>query len=118
MDVFNAFLQGDLHDEVYMSLPEGFASHGESRGMRKYALEIITELGLSASKPAWTPLEFNQKVTNKELGDLQGEVNDELMENKGKYQKLIGKLLYLTLTRLDIAFAVHTLSQFMQNPKR
>ncbi|XP_070049517.1 uncharacterized mitochondrial protein AtMg00810-like [Nicotiana tomentosiformis] len=85
---------------------------------RKYALELITDMRLSASKPAWTPLEYNQKLTVKEMDELTGHIDDELLEDKGKYQKLIGRLLYLTLTRLDIAFTVQTLSQFMQQPKR
>lgn len=29
MDVFNAFMQGDLEDEIYMHLPQGFVSQGE-----------------------------------------------------------------------------------------
>ncbi|XP_055822770.1 secreted RxLR effector protein 161-like [Solanum dulcamara] len=41
----------------------------------------------------------------------------ELFEDAQQYQRMIGKLLYLTITRPDIAYIVQTLSQFMQRPK-
>ena len=31
MDVFNAFLQGYLFDEIYMEMPQGFTSQGEKQ---------------------------------------------------------------------------------------
>ena len=49
--------------------------------------------------------------------------NQKLLPNQGKpysdserYRILVGKLIYLTITRLDISFAVGVVSQFMQSP--
>ena len=85
---------------------------------RKYALELIEEMGLTAAKPSWTPLDINLKLTNTLLEKAMNVTDDHVLEDKGPYQRLIGRLLYLTLTRPDIGFAVQILSQFLQCPKK
>ncbi|XP_015161409.1 uncharacterized mitochondrial protein AtMg00810-like, partial [Solanum tuberosum] len=94
------------------------SAKGILMNQRKYALEIILDLGLRNAKPTWTPLEANTKLTIQELDCPTGELDDEQFEDREQYQRLVGKMLYLTMTRTDIAYSVQTLSQFLHQPKR
>ena len=64
---------------------------------RKYILDLLKETGMSGCKPTDTPIDPNKK-----LGD--GEKGDQI--DVTQYQRLVGKLIYLSHTRPDIAFAV------------
>ncbi|GKB87193.1 ribonuclease H-like domain-containing protein [Tanacetum coccineum] len=104
----NFFTNGEnyLEEEVYMYLPEGFGDKNEKK--RKYCTELLTEFGMLACKPCGTPIESNPD--NKKLVSKFGD--DEALTGITQYQKkLVGKLIYLTMTRPDISYAVHCLSQ-------
>ncbi|XP_069152641.1 uncharacterized protein [Solanum lycopersicum] len=85
---------------------------------RKYALQLIDEVGLSGAKPSGTPMDVNVKLTLKQYDDQTKENQGDKLVDPDAYQKLIGKLQYLNMTRHDISFSVHTLSQFLQQPKK
>lgn len=72
---------------------------------RKYALELILETILSDAKPAITPMDTTTKFTTKAYGDYFRnllETRDDLLTDVGSCQRLIGKLLYLIITRPNI----------------
>ncbi|XP_047268115.1 uncharacterized mitochondrial protein AtMg00810-like [Capsicum annuum] len=87
---------------------------------RKYTLELLSELGLTAAKPICTPMDYNLKLTSRQFDDhvKQIQPDEDTSADKVTYQKLIGKILYLTITRPDIAFCVQTLSQFLKASKK
>ena len=60
-----------------------------------------------ACKPVETPIEMNHKL---------GIFPDQVPTDKGQYQRLVGRLIYLSHTRPDIAYAVSVVSQFMHEP--
>ena len=84
--------------------------NGVCLSQRKYCLELLHEYGLLACKPVETPLPENTTLNHIESAD------DKALSNIGNYQKLVGKLIYLTNTRPDISYPVHCLSQHMHAP--
>ena len=75
---------------------------------RKYALEIVDECSLLGAKPANFPMDQNHQLALAHSKEL---------EDPTSYRRLIGRLIYLTITRPDLTYAVHILSQFMQAPR-
>lgn len=74
---------------------------------RKYALDVLANTGLLASKPAATPMQRGTKLSQKLGTPLADPIS---------YRRLIGKLIYLTNTRPDISYSVQQLSQFTNTP--
>ena len=75
---------------------------------RKYVLDLLAKTEMLDCKPADTPI-----IQNHGLQLVKGATPT----NRGRYQRLVGKLIYLSHTRPDITYAVGVLSQFMHGPQ-
>jgi len=63
-----------------------------------------------------TSIEFDSFISK--IPSNEADTEDKELENDGPYERLIGRLLYLTMTRIDISYVVHVLSQYMHRPKQ
>lgn len=71
---------------------------------RKYLLDLLTEFNMLNVKPLHLPLDPNVKLKTDEGAPLC---------DPSIYRRLVGKFIYLTVTRLDLSFTIQLISQFM-----
>ena len=95
---------GQMRYFLGMEIPR--SKRGICVSQRNYVLDLLAEVGMLGCKPSDTPIEAGKKMND--VGDP--------VEKEG-YQKLVSKLIYLSHTRLDIAFVVSMVSQHMHSPK-
>jgi hypothetical protein len=76
---------------------------------RQYALNKLSEYGMTRCKPISIPLEQNVKLSANE-GDL--------VEDTTMYKRIVGSLIYMTITKPHLNYAVKVVSQFMQTSRK
>ena len=95
--------------KYFLGLEIARSSEGINICQRKYALDLLDETCLLGCKPSSVPMDPHAKFSKYTGGDL---VDAE------SYRRLIGRLMYLQITRPDITYAVNKLSQYSQAPRK
>lgn len=105
-NTFKLKLIGDL--KYFLGLEIAISSKGIHLCQRKYILQLLEDTGYLDAKPLSVPMDPSIK-----FNDTDGTPLYDISQ----YRRLIGRLMYLTVSRPDITYAVNRLSQFMANPR-
>lgn len=115
---FISYVKSMLHD-IFIIKDPGFAKYyigleirhteeGLYLHQHKFIHDLLLKAGLENAKPLSLPIDTNVKLSP----------NDGvLLDYPTLYHKFVRKLLYLTVSRPDITYDVHHLSQFLQAPR-
>jgi len=92
----------------FLGLEISYSSDGFYLTQAKYISDLLSRANLTDCKIIDTPNELNAHL------NLQ---DDKPLRDPTLYRHLVGSLVYLTVTRHDISYTVHQVSQFMATPR-
>ncbi|XP_043702432.1 uncharacterized mitochondrial protein AtMg00810-like [Telopea speciosissima] len=82
------------------------SSNGVYLSQRKYVLDLLSETGMLGCKTADSPIEVKSHLVSQKSDPV----------DKSSYQRLVGRLIYLSHTHPDIAYSVSWVNQYMHDP--
>ena len=94
--------------KYFLGLEIARSSTGIYVNQRKYTLDIIADTGLTNARSSCIPMEQHHTLQSDE---------SDILSDGSAYRRLIGRLIYLTITRPDLSYPVHVLAQFMAAPR-
>ena len=92
------------HLSYFLGLEITHSTEGLYITQAKYASDLLARVGLTDNKTVDTPVELNAHLTPS---------GGKPLSNPSLYRRLVGSLVYLTVTRPDISYAVHQVSQYL-----
>ena len=96
------FKMKDLgHFNYFLGLEITYSTDGLYITQSKYASDLLSRARLTNSKIVNTPVELNAHLTPS---------GGKPLSNPSLHRRLVGSLVYLTVTHLDISYAVHQVS--------
>ncbi|CAM8947874.1 unnamed protein product [Rhodiola kirilowii] len=99
-------MMGELNYFLGLQVAQG--EDGTRIHQQKYVKEILKKFGMESAKMCATPMSPNDSLTKDESSP---QVDPTL------YRGMIGSLLYLTASRLDILFSVCLCARFQADPR-
>ena len=94
--------------KFFLALEIARATFGLVLSQHHYVLQLLEDTGFLGCKLAQLPMDPKVKLTATDGTPLS---------DPSRYRRLIGRLLYRSLSWLDITFVVHKLCQYLAQPR-
>ena len=92
----------------FLGLKVSSSADGYYLTQAKYTFDLISRANITDSKIVDTLIEYKCRLNSHD---------DESLSDATLYRQLVGSLIYLTVTRPHISYAVHVVNQFMAAPR-
>lgn len=94
--------------KYFLRIEVAHSRQGIFISQQKYVIDLLKETGKIACKLASTPINPNLR---------RGKAKEDIAVDGETYQWLVGRLIYLSHTQPDMAYAVSLISQFIHSTK-